>query len=326
MKLLLRILKWLGIVLAVIIVGLFITGAMLYNKKYDAPYPDIHASTDSTVIAHGKHLVLSTAHCVECHFQPGDSLKVLNGEEVALAGGGFPFKFPGGAFYSRNISSDEITGIGKLKDEEIARALRYGVKHDGTALIPAMEFQNLSDEDLTAIISYLRTVPPVRYNVPKNDYNLLGKAIIAFFIRPEKPIGTPPTKVEPDTTVAYGKYIAESVSNCKGCHTERSQNTGAYIGEELAGGIIGPLENDPTKILVTPNLTPDPETGHIYPWPYEQFKTRFSKGHIIDQSIMPWGQFKHLNETEILAIWKYLHSVKPVHKDNGPAIQDAKKG
>jgi hypothetical protein len=39
---------------------------------------------------------------------------------------------------------------------------------------------------------------------------------------------------------------------------------------------------------------------------------------------MPWGQFKNMNETELLAIWKYLHSVKPVQKKIGAVIQDAK--
>jgi mono/diheme cytochrome c family protein len=325
MKLLLKVLKWTGIIILLLVAGLFITGATLYNKKYEAPMPEIHASTDSSVIAHGKHLIYSTAHCIECHYKPGDSIKVVNGEDVDLAGGGFPFTFPGGTFYSRNISSDPETGIGKMTDQEIARTLRHAVKADGSVLIPVMEYQNLSDEDITAIISYLRTTQPVKYEVPENDYNLLGYAILAYFIRPEGPKETPPARVIPDTTVEYGNYIAGSLANCKGCHTIRDRNTGAYVGEELAGGPLEPVSGDPTRILVTPNLTPDPETGKIYNWTFEQFKNRFSQGKLIPQSIMPWGQFKHLNDTELLAIWKYLRSVKPVKQDNGPAIQDAKK-
>ena len=170
----------------------------------------------------------------------------------------------------------------------------------------------------------LRTLPPVVHKVPENDFNLLGKAILAFLIRPVNPKSTPPVKVLTDTTVEYGHYIAENVSNCKGCHTERSQNTGEYIGEELAGGLFEPVENDPTKLIFAPNLTPDPQTGHIYNWSFEQFKNRFVKGKLIPQSPMPWGQFKNMNETELLAIWKYLHSVKPVQKKIGAVIQDAK--
>lgn len=320
----LRILKWLGIVLGLVLIGIFITGYVLYNKKYDAPYPAITASKDSAVIAHGKHLVFGTAHCVECHFKPGDSLKAVNGEEVELAGGAFPFIFPGGKFYSKNISSDPEFGIGNVPDSVIARTLRYGVKRDGSVLIPAMEFQNLSDDDLTAILSYLRTLPPVRFKVPNNEFNVLGKAILAFFIRPVGPVETPPKEMKPDTTVAYGEYIAQYVSNCKGCHTYRNPNTGAYEGQPLAGGPSEIVRTDPTKMLVCPNLTPDAETGHIYNWDFNQFRNRFSQGVLIRESIMPWGAFKNLDSVELKAIWKYLHSVPPVHKVSSPPIQDSK--
>ena len=324
MKILKKILKWTGIVLLLIVVLLFVSGTILYNKKYDAPYPDLHASKDSSVIAHGKHLVFATAHCVECHYKPGDSLRVIAGEEVQIAGGSYPFTFPGGLFYAPNISSDKETGTGKYTDGEIARTLRYGVRPNGRALIPAMEFQNLSDEDVTAIISYLRTVEPVKFKVPDNDFNLLGKAILAFFIRPENPKATPPVHVNPDTSVEFGRYIAESISSCRGCHTERNPNTGEYIGEELAGGPVEVLPNDPSKILVAPNLTPDSETGRMKDWTFETFRNRFQQGKLIPESIMPWGQFKHLDETELKALWYYLRSVKPAHKVSSPPVQMAK--
>jgi len=324
MKPFLRILKWVGIILLAIIIGIFIAGYVLYNKKYTAPYPAIHASTDSAVIAHGKHLVYSTAHCITCHYRPGDSLKAIGGEEAQISGGAFPFLFPGGKFYSKNISSDKEFGIGNIPDSVIARSLRYGVKHDGSVLIPAMEFQNLSDDDLTSIISFLRTLPPVNIKVPDNEFNLLGKAILAFFIRPESPKETPPKEMKPDTTAAYGEYVAMAVSDCKGCHTYRNPNTGAYEGQTLAGGPVGLLDKDPTKMLVAPNLTPDPGTGHIYNWDFPQFKTRFSQGVLIHETIMPWGPFKNLDETELKAIWKYLHTLTPIHKESFPQIQDVK--
>lgn len=324
MKTFLKILKWIGILLLIAVLGIFISGYVLYNKKYTAPYPDIRASTDSAVIAHGKHLVYYSAHCVDCHFKPGDSLGAVNGEEVGLAGGAFPFVFPGGKFYSANISSDPEFGIGNIPDSALARAFRYGVKPDGSVLAPFMEMQNLSDEDLTAIISFLRTLPPVKYKVPHNELNLLGKAIMAFFIRPEGPKGTPPKEMKPDTTVAYGEYLVTVVSNCKGCHTYRNPNTGAYEGELLAGGPFEPVHGDPTKMIVTPNLTPDPETGHIYHWDYNQFRTRFTQGVLVKETVMPWGSFKHLDSIEVKAIWKYLQTVPPVHKVCSPPVQDIK--
>jgi mono/diheme cytochrome c family protein len=323
MRIFLRILKWTGIIAVILILVLVIAGISLYNKEYDAPYPDIQASTDTAIIRHGKHLVYNTAHCIECHYKPGDSLRIVKGEEVPLAGGGFPFEFPGGVFYSRNISSDKETGIGNLSDRQIARALRYGVKSDGTVLIPTMEYQNMSDEDLTAIISYLRSTPPLKHKVPDNEFNLFGKAILAFLLRPEKPVKTPPASVMPDTTVEYGEYIAGSVANCRSCHTERDMNTGEYIGKQLAGGpVLGGASENSKYILVAPNLTPDPATGVMRNWTFEQFKARFrNTGRVIPQTIMPWESYKRMNDTELLAIWKYLQSVEPVHQDNGPGIQ-----
>ena len=70
-----KVLNWTGIVLAVIVAIVVISGTILYNKEYDAPYPDLHASKDSAIIAHGKHLVTATAHCVQCHITPADSLR-----------------------------------------------------------------------------------------------------------------------------------------------------------------------------------------------------------------------------------------------------------
>lgn len=325
MKIFLRGLKWLGILVIIIIAGVIIAANMMYDRKYDAPYPDIRASTDSAVIAHGKHLVLVTAHCGDCHYNPGDSLALINGDEFRLAGGAFPFNFPGGVFYSKNISSDKETGIGNLRDNEIARSLRYGVKHDGTVLIPAMEYQNLSDEDLTAIISYLRTLPAINHKVPDNDFNLLGKAILSFIIRPVSPIKTPPAKMAPDTTVEYGYYLAQFVSGCHSCHTERDPNTGAYIGKEFAGGPWERLKGDPPRMLYSANLTPDPKTGVLYGWSFEKFKDRFQQGRFIKESPMPWNMFKKLSDTELHALWKFLQTIEPVHNDIGGYVHVIKE-
>ena len=84
------------------------------------------------------------------------------------------------------------------------------------------------------------------------------------------------------------------------------------------------LPNDPAKILVASNLTPDPETGRMRDWTLETFRNRFQQGKLIPESIMPWGQFKHLSETELKALWYYLHSVKPVRKESTPPVQQAK--
>src|SRR5687767_15721846 len=117
-----KILKWTGIVLVLLIAGLYIVILANQNKKYDAPYPNVKATTDSATIARGKNLVFGAAHCANCHSPKGMEKRVNSGEEVPLSGGQ-EFDIPIGVLYAKNLTPDE-TGIGSLPDAAIARALR----------------------------------------------------------------------------------------------------------------------------------------------------------------------------------------------------------
>lgn len=309
-----KILKWTGFILLFLILGVSLIIAFRQNKKYDAPYPAIKSSTDSTVIARGKYLVYGPAHCADCHAKQGTEEIVNSGAEVDLPGGR-DFKLPIGHVYARNITPDKETGIGNIPDETIARSLRYGVGHDGRAIFDFMPFHDLSDADLTAIISFIRTIKPVKNKVPENNMNLLGMIVKAFVIKPVGPTGTAPKQVTADSTAEYGRYLAMSVANCHGCHTDRDLKTGAFIGEPFAGGFKMESIIDPEHyICESPNLTPDKETGHIYGWTEEMFHTRIRKGKLIKHSPMPWGPFSRMSDLEIAAIYKFLQTVKPVHK------------
>lgn len=171
----------LGIVLVIVaaVAILVITVNLRYNRTFDAPYPDIQASTDSAMIARGKYLAYGPAHCSFCHAPMTEFQRVDRGEEAPLKGG-FDFKMPFGNMFAPNITPDEETGIGKLSDGEIARALRYGVAHDGRAIIDMMPFYDMSDDDLKAIISFLRSQEPIHNPRPKHELNFLGKVV--FFL------------------------------------------------------------------------------------------------------------------------------------------------
>lgn len=302
-----KILKWTGITLVLIIAGVSIIAASRQNLKYDAPYPDIKASTDTAIIARGRHLVYTVAHCVGCHSNVNiDSLSNFD-EDIPLTGGR-KFELPVGDIYSKNITPDDETGIGKYSDAEIARALYYGVHPDGTVVYDFMPFHNISREDMTAVISYLRTQKPVKSIVPKHKLNVLGNMVKAFMVKPVGPSGQIPDSVKKDTTAAYGKYLALSVAECNGCHTERDM-AGAFIGEPFAGG--APMQEKGFPAVTPPNLTPDP-TGRIYGWTPEMFINRFRTGKLISYSPMPWSSFKHMTDDELKAIYKFLQTVKPV--------------
>jgi mono/diheme cytochrome c family protein len=183
-----------------------------------------------------------------------------------------------------------------------------------------MPFHNTSDEDITAIISYLRSQPPVKNAVPERHLNLIGQAVNAFVLKPVGPTGAVPVAIPRDTTIAYGQYLAGSVANCRGCHTNRDLMTGAFIGEDYAGGFKMETPTDSGMYSITsPNLTPH-ETGRIKGWTEEQFLKRFRSGKLIPQSHMPWGPFSRMDDLELKAIYKFLQTVKPVSNVITPGL------
>jgi len=297
-----KILEWTGIILLVLIVGLVTAVYSRQNLKFTAPYPEIKTSTDSAVIARGRHLVYSSAHCINCHSTHNADSLVAAGLEVPLSGGVL-FNLDLGKIYSKNITSDKETGIGKYNDGEIARALRYGVHPDGGPVYDFMPFHNMCDDDLTAVISYLRTQSPVQNVVPENELNFVGKTVRAFLVVPVGPDGEPAKSVKQDTTAEYGKYLTLYVAECNGCHTKRDL-AGKFIGEPFAGG------NDIDGYLA-PNLTPD-STARIFGWTKEIFIRRFRAGKLIPDSPMPWNSFRNMTDDELTAIYHYLRSTNPV--------------
>jgi mono/diheme cytochrome c family protein len=325
MKKFLKILKWSAITIVVIIGGFILYALIRPESTFDAPYPEITASTDSTLIARGKYLVYGPAHCVYCHAPASEFQKVEAGQIVPLSGGNI-FVLPVGKIYVPNITSDETTGIGLFTDGELARTLRYGVKRNGHALLDFMPFYDISDQDLTAIISYLRTEPAVNNPVPENEWNFMGKIVHAFGMIKPSGDGVVPPSPEPDSTAEYGKYLASSVANCRGCHTKRDLMTGGYIGTDYAGQMTFEVLDEnaqtiPGKHFVSPNLTPDKETGRITFWPQDAFIKRFQAGRVIQGSPMPWGAFSRLNESDLKALYKYLHTLMPVHSQTPFGIQ-----
>jgi mono/diheme cytochrome c family protein len=175
-----------------------------------------------------------------------------------------------------------------------------------------MPFHNLSDEDLTAVISFLRSQQPVKNLIPDNNYNFLGKAVRAFLIKPVGPDGEVAKSVKRDTTAEYGNYLTHYITNCRGCHTNRNMMTGAYTGPDFAGGLKFESSTEKGAYTMSPNLTPDAETGRITNWTQEQFINRFRQPRIIAISDMPWDQFRTMTDDDLKAIYKYLKGLAPI--------------
>lgn len=315
MKTTLRLLKWMVIVVGVLVIALVSFIHLSWDKTYEAEFPAIQASSDSAVIARGKYLAFGPAHCSTCHVPMDQVMAVEDGLEMPLQGG-WELTLPPGTFRAPNITPHPETGIGKADDATIARSLRYSVSRTDRCVFPFMPFQELSDEDLTAVISFLRSQPAVDHKVEKSELTFLGKAVMAFgMIKPVAPKQTPPRSVVREPTAAYGSYLANSVANCVGCHTARDLKTGAFIGEPFAGGMY--FEPDPFsggRSFISPNLTPDPTTGIMAGWTEDQFVTRLKSGRVHKGSPMPWGAFSRIDTVDLQAIYRYLTSLEPVAK------------
>lgn len=277
------------------------------------------AVDEPAVVARGRYLVTGPAHCQGCH-TPKGPLAALDPGDLEPLVGGYVFRVPGGTVRAPNLTSDSETGIGARTDTELVGALRYGRRSDGAPLLPFMELQGLSDEDLVAVLSYLRSLAPVRSEVRVRDVNFFGRLLIWLFIGPKEPSEAPPRQSPTGPTIERGEYLANHVAGCVGCHTRRSR-TGGFKGPRFSGGYRMADEIDPSRELVTPNLTPDPESGHVAHWTEDEFVERFRAGRRMPGSPMPWSSYAIMKDADLRAIYRYLMSLPPVHHDVSPVVR-----
>lgn len=312
-----RIVKWGLVTILVLGLGFYVFVTASYDKNYNEDYavPDLQVTLDSALIERGRYLAYGPAHCAHCHAPISEMERVEAGEEVALTGG-FNMEIPPGTFSAPNITPDPETGIGNLSDGELYRMLRYNVNHRGQACVDFMPFVNMAEDDIHALIAFLRSQEPVKAESKTTELSFLGKMVYALgAIKPGVPDEDVPEKVEPKVNKEYGRYLAYAVANCRGCHTNRDMKTGKYIGEEYAGGLAFKDNLTAGYTFVSPNLTPDKETGIMAEWDEETFVNRMQAGRVHANSPMPWGSFAQTSEDDLRAIYRYLMSLEPIHNE-----------
>jgi mono/diheme cytochrome c family protein len=305
-------------VIAGVLVAAFVAIEVRSTRSFEAPYPAISAKTDPETIEHGRYLVYGAAGCAYCHI-PRDQWSVLDKRELPLSGN-HVFRLPFGELRAPNLTPDPETGIGRRTDGELARILRHGVRADGRAALPFMAFQDMSDDDLTAIISFLRSQPAVALAVPPHQMTLFGKALMAFAIEPQGPSAPPPAVSPAGPSVQRGEYLATKVSSCLDCHTDRDPGSGQHVGPKFGGGQIMDLA-DETTVAVPPNLTPHPTTSPIGIWTEDVFVGRFRMGETLAGTPMPWGAFARMTDDDLRSIYRYLHTLPPFEHATGPGMR-----
>lgn len=282
-------LKWTGIILAglvvvavVAVVGLSIAGSSRLNRAFDVAAPAVVIPTDEVALARGAHL--TNVFCSDCH-------------GPQLTGGPFFDEGPIGTINAANIS-----GLAETRsDEEIVRAIRHGLDRDGRPLMimPSESFIHLSQEDLGAIVAYLKTVPRAGEDTPEKVFRPVGRVmtglgafdsiIPASYIDHSQPF---PDMPEVGATAAYGEYVARF---CQACH-----------GSDLSGG-QPPAPDSPPG----PDLTP---SGHLGSWTEDDFITALRAGVMPDgrqlnPEYMPWPSMGKLTDEELSGLWLYLESL-----------------
>jgi mono/diheme cytochrome c family protein len=275
-----------GLLLVAAVAGTFAVAEKRARTHYDVPSHVIHVATDSETVARGARLA-QVRFCADCH-ATGLVGKVL-AEDPAL-----------GRIAPPNLTAGRA--LGALTDTEWERAVRHGVRADGSPLLimPAHEFTQITDDDLAAIVAYARQLPASTATLAPTEIGPLIKVLDvagqvevypASLIDHNKPHLS---HLAPEPTAAYGKYMA---STCTGCH-----------GTGLSGGKI---PGTPPDWPAAANITPTGIGHYSLADLTRLLRTgiRPDGSHVNDG--MPWKFTQSLDDTEIAAIYAYLKTVPP---------------
>ena len=254
-------------------------------------------------VERGQYLTERLLQCFVCHSERDWDLPGAPPKAGRKGAGWIMSEREGRRIVAPNITPDPETGAGRWTDDMLARAIREGIGHDGRALYWGMwyrSFSGLSEDDLAAVVVYLRTLPPVRNALPPT---LLPAEEAAANAMNPRPITTPVSGPPPGDSLALGRYLI-GVADCTGCHTgwEAPRNPGLLGG----GNHIG---RDARRAFST-NITRH-ESGVSYPKETFIAVMHSGKGGSL-HPIMPWTAFSGLSDTDLGAIYDALGLAYPV--------------
>ncbi|GHA77157.1 c-type cytochrome [Pontibacter akesuensis] len=281
--------------------------------------PNINVVKSSDQIERGRYLANHVTVCIDCH-STRDFSRLAGPPVPGTEGKGgdrfdHSFGFPG-TFYARNITSDKETGIGSWTDGEIYRAITKGVSRNGEPLFPVMpykSYRNLTTEDAYAIVAYIRTLAPVKHQVPASDPDFPVNLLLRTMPSNDAPPALQQTALNDE--LARGEYLT-TIGGCADCHTPKDKKT---AGKSFAGGMDFTFPNG--AVLRAANLSPDKQHG-IGRWTEDAFVRRFkmfedpaltekqlAPGDF--QTLMPWKMYSGMKEEDLRAIYTYLMSLEP---------------
>jgi mono/diheme cytochrome c family protein len=259
-------------------------------------------AADAAALARGKVLMEGIVACGNCHMAVGPQGEPLFDKPLS---GGFKFDDPGFTAYAPNITPDAATGIGRWTDAQLGKAIREGLKPDGSLVGPPMPiefYRHISDADLAAIIAWLRAQPAVKHEVTKSVYRM---PLPPAYGPPVGKVTAPPKSDK----LRYGEYLA-TIGHCMECHTPRDDKGMLIHAQWGAGGQGIP---GPWGVSVSANLTPG--AGGLNDWTDAEIAHTIRTG--LDRKGQPlkppmaFGFYKNIDNADMAALIAYLRSLKP---------------
>jgi mono/diheme cytochrome c family protein len=269
-----------------------------------APASGKPAAAPPARLERGSYLVNTVGGCMRCHSERDWTLYCGPIKPGTAGGGAYVTLFGEPYFYSANITP---AALGRWSDREATRALTLGVRKDGTAVQPQTShepYAHLSQEDVSSVVAYLRTLQPVQSKPPGPKTGTGGHVRP----RPWKPEPAP----SPASSVAYGRYLV-NLAECSVCH-----------GPDLSGGRTFKIPGQEATVYAA-NITPDMETGigtltrPAFIGRFKAFASPESQRIPVPaesvNTVMPWIQFAGMTEQDLGAIYDYLRTFPAVKKE-----------
>jgi mono/diheme cytochrome c family protein len=263
------------------------------------------AAADDPQFRRGSTLMNGIVACANCHAVRDEKGQLVG--DKGMSGG---MKFDDGPFvaFAGNITPDRETGIGAWTDQQLAKAIREGIRPDGTLIGPPMpigQYRGMADEDLKAIIAYLRAQPAVKNKVPKSDYSKIK--LPPSYGPPVGKVVAPPKS----DLVRYGAYLAGPLGHCIECHTPMVNGRFDFANSTGAGGFAF---KGPWGTSVSRNLTPH-ESG-LKNWSDAEIARAIRTGVSRDGSRltppMAFAWYRNIGDGDMKALVAYLRSLKPL--------------
>ena len=251
------------------------------------------AMAEAQAIERGRHLLESRYACSDCH-----------GENYG--GGVMIDAFPIGTLLGPNITTGAGSRTAGYTAADWDRSVRHGVLPDGRpAVMPSVDFRNMSDQELSDIVVYLRSQPPVEGDTQRPVMGPIGKVLLAtgeipisanVLARLTDHLALPPMA---EVSLDFGAHLA---APCAGCH-----------GPALSGG---PIPGGDPSWVPARNLTPS-EDG-MAGWSFADFERAMRDGMRPDGTPLQMPMTLALPYTskltgvEMEALWMYLSSLDPL--------------